>query len=214
MLVIASVVLAGSQSGCSLAVMAGKMFFGDPKITCAFTSRTGVDLVKDEKKLLVVCTVPEAVRAEAPSLEVDLIESVSRRLKTRRIPLVDSDDVATWLDDNGGTWGTPNELAEQFQADFIVHIDVDGFSDREEHSPSLLRGRANGTVFVYEVETSETGRTAREVLIQEFRNEHPKNHPVTSDRVSTRLFHRQYIDRLSAQLSQMFYNHRMSEMVE
>ncbi|MEZ6045706.1 MAG: hypothetical protein R3C11_09040 [Planctomycetaceae bacterium] len=36
--------------GCSLFVMGGKMLFGDPMLTCSFTSQSGVNLKKSERQ--------------------------------------------------------------------------------------------------------------------------------------------------------------------
>ena len=57
-----------SLTGCSLFVMAGKMLFGDPKIASTFTDRTGIDLTKDQKKLLVICHTPYMVENAMPLL--------------------------------------------------------------------------------------------------------------------------------------------------
>ena len=53
--VVTLVVAVGSLSGCSLFVMAGKMFFGDPKVPSMFSAQTGVDLTEGEHELLVIC---------------------------------------------------------------------------------------------------------------------------------------------------------------
>ena len=45
-------------AGCSMFVLAGKMFFGDPKQTSAFHEGTGVDLTEGKKKVVVLCSAP------------------------------------------------------------------------------------------------------------------------------------------------------------
>jgi hypothetical protein len=99
-----------SQPGCSLFVMAGKMFFGDPAATSTFTQSTRVDLVKEGKRILVICSTPDAVKTNFPSVDFDLLDGVTRRLKVRGIKVVDPDNVATWLDDHGGRWNDIVEL--------------------------------------------------------------------------------------------------------
>ena len=206
--------IACSQSGCSLFVMAGKMFFGDPKIACAFRQRTGVDLTKGREKVLVVCSTPEAIRGDYSSLDFDLADGVIRRLKRRGIEVVDPDELATWMDDNGGEWSNPSELARQFDADYIVHVDLNRFEYREENSPTLFRGRASGSVFAYEVRRTEGQKEAVEVFVSEFNSEHPKGYPISTDRMSAKSFRKQYLDRISGQLAQLFCDHRASEGIE
>ncbi len=194
--------------------MAGKMFFGDPKMECVFKQRTDVDLTKQHKKVLVVCSTPEAIGVDYPSLSFDLVDGVIRRLKLRGIEVVNPDELATWMDDNGGQWGNPSELAGQFDADYIVHIDLNRFDYREENSPTLFRGRAVGSVFAYEVYRVDGRKEAKEVFVSEFTSVHPKNYPVSTDRISAKSFRKQYLDRISTQLAQMFYDHRVSEEIE
>ena len=199
--------------GCSLGVMAGKMLFGDPLTPCAFTGQTGVDLAKEGKRVIVVCSIPDVVRSDFPSLEVDLLDGVARQLKRRDIAIVSPDDVASWLDDNGGRWDDPSEMAEHFKADYVVHVDLDRFTYKEENSPDLFRGRALGNVIAYEAVRSDGRTTARRVFEREFNSEYPAHHPVSVTTISARNFRKQYLDRVTGEVAHMFYNHRFSEEI-
>ena len=59
-----AIVLPVMASGCSLFVMAGKMFLGDPKVQSAFNAQTGVDLIEDEKRILIVCRTPSLMQVQ------------------------------------------------------------------------------------------------------------------------------------------------------
>jgi hypothetical protein len=189
--------------------MAGKMLFDDPVLTCEFTARTRVDLRKGHKKLLVVCSTPESIKSEFPSLDFDLLELVARNLRQNEIETVSLDEVATWLDDVGGSWESPSELAEQFDADYIIHIDLDEFDFREKSSPNLLRGRALGNVYAYRVSGEGGQKFAAEVFVSEFRSEYPRHSPVPSDQVSPKTFRSDYVRQVSKKISRLFYNYRM-----
>ncbi len=138
-------------AGCSLFVLAGKMFFGDPEQAAAFQNATGVDLTEGDKKVVVLCSAPSLVEGGELSVNYEIVEEVSRQLKRRGVNLISSNDVRTWMDDNGGRLDDPRDLAEDFEVDYIIYISLARVTFREENSPSLYRGVANGEVFAYEV---------------------------------------------------------------
>ena len=195
-------------SGCSLFVLAGKMLIGDPVVPSDFRTQTGVDLAKDQKRLVVVCAAPESVKLDLPSLQLDLTESVHRLLKKHEIKVIDSDRVATWMDDVGGYWTHPSELAQDIDTDYIAQIDIEQIHFHETNSPSMYRGRANGTVNVYEVRTDGELKQAQQIFAKEFRVEYPRHYPVSADQVSLSVFQRRFLDDLSAYLARFFHDYR------
>lgn len=199
--------------GCSLITMAGKMIMGDPVVSCAFTQQTHVDLVKDEKTVLVVCKVPESVKKDFPSLGFDILDGVTRRLKRQGVAIISPNEVASWMDDNGGRWDDVSELADEFDADFIIDIDVQKFTYNEENSPDLFRGRAAGMVVAYEVKAVNGLKSTHHAFEREFNSEYPSHHPISVTTISSKTFRKQYVDRVCSELSHLFYNHRMSEEV-
>ncbi|QDV53582.1 hypothetical protein [Gimesia fumaroli] len=202
-----------SASGCSLYVMAGKMFFGDPLITCEFTSRTKVDLADEKKKVLVICSTPESIRSDYPSLNYDLLEQITYRLKRQDIEVMDTGEVATWLDDNGGVWNDVDELAENFDTDYIIHVDIDDFDYREPNSPNLLRGKAFGNVSAYEVMEADGMKRALEVFSSEYTSEYPSHLPVSVEQESPKVFRKKYLDRIADQIGRFFYNYHAGEEI-
>ena len=94
-------------SGCSLAVMAGKMFMGDPKTPSVFRQRTGIDLIEEDVTSLIVCTTPAFVKAENSALDRDVIEGVYRHFRRQDIACINPNEVDSWLGRIGGVWGRP-----------------------------------------------------------------------------------------------------------
>ena len=127
--------LACSLPGCSLGVMFGRMLTGDPKTPSEFKSMTREDLSKGKHTVLVVCTTPESVESELATLKFDLIDGITRRMKHNGVKVINPDLVAGWLDEHGSIGSNPSELAEDFEVDYIVHIDVESFGFREPNSP-------------------------------------------------------------------------------
>jgi hypothetical protein len=206
--------LASSQCGCSLFVMAGKAIFGDPKIASAFKQQTKVDLAKADKKIAIVCSTPHSVKKDYPSVEFDLIDGVTRRLKRRGVDVVNPDRVATWMDDKGGYHNNPEELAKEVGADYVVHIDLDRFTLREENSPSLWRGNILGKVIAFQIVDVGGQQAAQRVFEREYTSLYPKHNPISEQQKSLKMFSKEYLDQVSAELARMFHDFRLSEEVK
>jgi hypothetical protein len=196
--------------GCSLGVMAGKMFFGDPKVKSQFRGATGVDLTKGEKSLLIVCSAPHGILAKYPSIQIDIVDRMTRHLDTRKVKVISSDDVATWFDDRG-EWGDFSELADEFDADFIMHIQIEKFSCSVPDSPNLLQGKTDGKVTVMEASASDSRQTA--VAFERTFDVTFPAYPVPRENKSEQLFTEGFLDRTSISLTQFLYDHRASETV-
>jgi hypothetical protein len=205
--------LCASQPGCALVVMAGKMFFGDPTLKSTFRVRTGVDLVKSGKKVLVTTSTPQRIKSAMPSVDQDLTEAIVRRLRLHGIKVVDPDEVGQWIDEHG-TWTDPAELAKDFDADYVIHVDLDVFDYLEENSPNLFRGRVDGHVVGHEIVREKKKVRSAVVFDSEFSSTYPTNRPVSVEEMSGDTFRMKYLDRLSLQLSHLLYDHRASEEVE
>jgi len=199
-------------SGCSLAVMAGKMVMGDVKMKSQFKQATHTDLAKLDRKVLVLCSASDTIRTGYPSVDFDVLEGVTHRLKAHGIrKIVSPDSVNGWLDDHGGRCDDLQELAEHFHAEYLIHIDVTRFNCKEENSPNLLRGHAEGHVQAFHLDDSSSGKRLLEVMRSEFTSTYPEGNPVSIDKKSENNFQREFIDRISLQFAQIFYDHTPSE---
>ena len=136
--------------GCSLGVMAGKLFFDDPKMKSVFRKNTGTDLTKGEKTILIACSTSHQILSKYPGIRIDIVDKMSRILDTHNVKVVPADDVATWFDDHG-EWGDFTELADEFDADYVMHIDLKSFAVVVPDSPNLLQGKTEGRVTMMEV---------------------------------------------------------------
>ena len=194
--------------GCSLGVMFSKMLTGDPMVSAEFKSRTRVDLAKGKHTVLVVCSTPASVESDLATLKYDLIDGVTRRMKLNGVKVINPDQVARWIDEHGGIGQNPSDLAQDFEADYIIHIDVEAFGLREPSSPKLLRGHSSGFVRVFKVEESGPQRIAHNVYSNEFTSSYPTHQPISEQGRSSVTFQKDYIDRVCDQLANKFYDHR------
>ncbi len=196
--------------GCSLGVMAGKMLFGDPKMKSQFRAATGTDLTKGQKSLLIACSAPHGILAKYPSIQIDIVDRIIRILDTRNVKVISSDDVATWFDDHG-EWGDFSELADEFDADYVMHIEIESFVCAVPDSPNLLQGQADGKITVLEATGKDT-KTVMQAFERTFDVTYP-NYPVPREHKSEQLFAEGFLDRIAIQLSHFLYDHRASEGV-
>jgi hypothetical protein len=196
--------------GCSLGIMAGKMLFGDPKGKSQFRSATGVDLTKGEKSLLIVCSAPYGVLAKQPSIQLDIVDRMTRILDKHNVKVISTDDVAAWFDDHG-EWGDFSELSDEFDADFVMHIQIEAFNCEVPDSPNLLQGKADGKVTVLEAEGSDS-KTMSMAFERTFDVTFP-SYPVPRENKSEQLFTEGFLDRTAISLTHFLYDHRASETV-
>ncbi len=205
-----------TMAGCSLFVLAGKMFFGDPLYPSRVENLTDTDIRKTGKPLILVCSVPQSVKDQLPSLEFDIVEGVSRKLRTRGLQLVSSDDVATWVDDRGGMWNDPHELARDFKdrAGFIGHIDLHQYTFHPDNSPSMLQGNVQGTITVYEINEESDVLPSQQIFEENFSLIWPEHAPTNAEEMPLNVFQQKLIQRVSKQIGFYFHKYRQSEVLE
>jgi ABC-type uncharacterized transport system auxiliary subunit len=200
--------------GCSLGVIAGKLFFDDPKMKSVIHTATGTDLAKSEKSILIACSTTHQILTKHPGIRIDIVDKMSRILDTRNIKVIPADDVATWFDDHG-EWGDFSELAESFDADYVMHIDLKSFSVVVPDSPNLLQGKSEGRVTMMEVKLvgkNKDKKKATVVVERSFGVNFPTTYPIPRESRSDETFTENFVDRISAQLARMLYDHRPSEV--
>ncbi len=200
--------------GCSLGVMAGKLFFDDPKMKSVFRKNTGTDLTKGEKSILIACSTSHQILSKYPGIRIDIVDKMSRILDTHHVKVVPADDVATWFDDHG-EWGDFTELAEAFDADYVMHIDLKSFAVVVPDSPNLLQGKTEGRVSMMEIKMGgkDKGEKRASVAVERsFSVMFPTTYPVPRESRSEEMFAENFLDRISAQLARMLYDHRPSEV--
>ncbi|MGB0738734.1 MAG: hypothetical protein ACPGXX_01600 [Planctomycetaceae bacterium] len=195
--------------GCGLIVSAGKLLFGDPKTTCAFRRSTGVDLEDGDHRVLVVCDTPYSVQSHFPTLRMDVVEHMTRELHQRGIDVVESDDIADWIDNHGG-WGDLSELAEESEVDYLVHIEVQSFAIDVPGSDALYQGKLSGRVQVTDFGHSSGPRL---VMEETYAVTWPRSPTHRAEGTSRQMFADRFIRDVSSSFSQLLYDYRVSEAV-
>ena len=204
------VLLLPTVTGCRLMVAAGKMLLGDPKMTSDFQQATGNDLRKSGDQLLIICTAPHSILVQHPSLQLDLLDRISRTLETRGVSVVSSDDVASWYDDHG-EWGDYSQLAVHFGARYVAQLDLRRFTCQVPNS-DLLQGNFQGRIQVFEVDPKKTS-PVRQALDRELRMKFPETWPMPRGNQSDDIFIRTFVERVADDVSRIFYSYRFGETI-
>jgi len=202
-----------SQAGCiNTMVMVSKVLLGDPIQLSGFEQATGISLAKEEKQVLIRVSAPAFVSEVHNTLTSDVEEELSRRMKLHKIKVMHPDTAAKVLDRLGGTFD-PQVLAREVpDCDYIMHIQLERFSYKEESSPNFYRGNATGRITGFEVRREESGNHAVQVFDQQFRSNYPTTYPVAVDSTPKNVFIRRFIDRLADNLGTAFYTVNRSEL--
>ncbi|HLJ12411.1 MAG TPA: hypothetical protein VKU82_14550 [Planctomycetaceae bacterium] len=212
-----SLLLAGNLSSCQIVIGVLQMAQGFPKTTCDFTKMTKRSLAEKEKKVIVLSTSTAQAQSEQPSLDIDVIAEVSRRLKNENINVIADNKVADWIDDHGGVTEKTDltEIGRKFRADFIVLFSFDDFGYREENSPGLYRGHAACKVVVVEMVGSKASvgtKSAKLVYSKPFNSKFP-NQPISAEREGPDVFRQRYIGHLSQELVRLFVDYRPEDEI-
>jgi hypothetical protein len=209
---LAMLLLLVTASGCTSWAVVGKMLIGDPTVRSDFRRKTGKSL-EEGARVALVCTAPDSVLTEYDSVAIDVQEQLERLMARRGITMVDSDDVTFVLNRQGGQFNA-QLIAQETDADYIMHIDIEFFDHRVPNSQLLYHGVAGGNIYGYEIVDggdSGLGKRATRVFEQEFKSEYPGKHPIPADRTPERVFRNRFIDSLSAELGRKFYDFKTQE---
>lgn len=218
-LAVALLLACASLSGCiNSAVMIGKVLGGDPQVKSEFEQRTGISMVKEKSKVAVVCTAPSIVTSDFDTLESDLQEEVTRRMRIRKMNVASDDDVISAMNSTAGRFDQDALAAALDDVDYIIHIEVESFTHTEDGTPNLYRGRSSGIIYAYEVDRGPDavgGPRARKVFYQEFKTEYPKSQqPVLAEQMAVRVFKQRCVDQLADVIGRTFYDVTTFEMVK
>ncbi|MFO8012768.1 MAG: hypothetical protein R6X20_05615 [Phycisphaerae bacterium] len=163
----------------------------------------------EAKRLVIVPYAGNDVLFEYPTapLQVsrDLVHELVGHLGTRIGEIVHPVQVARWQESNL-EW--PNmsleAIAETFQADVLLYVELEQYTMLETGSPNLLRGQVRARVQV--VEADAEANPAYESIVQ---TRFPEQRPVAEGEVSPRRI-RAVVTRLFARdLVRRFYDHEV-----
>lgn len=213
-ILLACCALLAVQAGCiNVMAIAGKVLLGDPVVPSSFQRQTGVTLAEGHT-VGIACTAPASLTAEFDAMHFDVQEEVIRRMRVRGLDVVRSDKLISAMDSTGGRFNEQLIAQAVPGVEYLFHVELAQFTAHEEHSPTLYRGRARGTVQGYEVRrNAETGAAHTiPVFQQDFAVEYPSSHPLSTDQMSRSAFVAHCTDEISSVIGRMFYDVPTSDL--
>ncbi len=216
-----AVALLASNSGCVNALaLVSKMVLGDPKATSQFESSTGVNLKEKNSGIIIHCTAPLSVTEVAETLPSDAEGELVRRMKLKKMAIIDQNRVVEALDSHGGRYNTEVLMHDLPDARYLFEIRIERYSIREPHTPTMYHGRCQGTIVGYEFEGdpgdkpgSSSPRRMAQVFEREFNVEYPTGHPIPREQMSDSSFRKMFVGKLAQQLGNMFYDVTSKELL-
>lgn len=184
------------------AVMSGNFVGGGRSIRPDFDKKTSHSLTEKGRKAIVLCYAPKEVKWDFDLLDRELGVHVMHRLNEHQIKVMDPDAVNAWLDHHAD-WDKPEEIGRDFEADFVVYIEIRKFGLYEQGSNSEFRGNAKLDLRVFEMKKSGDGN---EIYSEEIVSQYPIQLPVQTAETSYDDFKRLYLSRLSDEIGRHFYD--------
>jgi hypothetical protein len=214
-----ALLMAVNFSGCQIIIGTLLTLQGRPMATCEFTSMTKKKLAEKGKKVVVISSATAEAQSEEPSLDLDIIDSVSRRLQLDNVNVVDPYKVGAWIDENGGIKEeTPlAPIGVKFNADYIVLFKFNKFGYAAANTPGMFQGHASYKVVVVEMvkdKDATGGKRAKVIYNRAFESQFPTNRPVAADEAGTpEVFKSKYMSRISQDLTRLFVDYRPEDEI-
>ena len=103
------------------------------------------------KKVVVLTHVTSNAQAQFPGIERDLNRQFVNGLKkTKKITVVPPEKVATWVEGHPN-WTDPSDAARDFEADYVIFLEVEDFRIQEPGDLNVLQGSAKVHIQAFEL---------------------------------------------------------------
>ena len=161
-----------------------------------------------ESRVMVLTYAKLSALLKNPSLQMEVMQGVTKNLRKqlgKKTEVVEPTEVAAWLDENPDWQGIPlDQIGQQFDANFLVYVELEQFSIREPGSTILYRGRARSNVMVV-----ETARGAKPVFRSQVDMVYPRDKVVSATEISHDRFKQQILAVYNDRVARLFHSYRV-----
>ena len=196
-------------SGCSQFVIISYLLHGPPSIEPDFDAETGESLSNPDITVAVVCFAPKELQWKFPQIDEQIATYLVARLSPNHISTIHPDRVKAWIDQNPD-WERADEIGKEFNADYVIEVEIADFSLHEGSSTTLFRGRTEAYVNVVKVDEDGNGD---QIFTKELDFVFPTRVPRSSYDQTLTSFQREYLSRLSERIGWMFYDRFHGDMI-
>lgn len=207
--ILAGIAWCVSLSGCRGVMLLGLLIAGPPTVEPEFDKKTSESMTDKDVTVAVVCFAPTEIRYSYDSIDNELSKYVAFRLAEHKIKIVPPDRIRAWLDENKD-WDKPEEIGSAFDTTYVVYIDLNEFSLREEGAANLYRGRSEAVVSVWKMD--EDG-TAEKIFSMEKVSKFPQHQPISEAEETYGNFKARYLSRLSDEIGRFFYEYSNADEI-
>ncbi len=177
------------------------------------------------KKVVIVSNASPSALGETPTLGRDISKGVAAILKEKisKIEIVPISKVSTWVEGHP-SWTKHSELAEAFDAEYVIFFEIESFKVTDPSSPQMLHGDSRIHVVVTEwahpkddkgKPMKDQPKEENEVFDNYVEPSFPKTGPIPMDTANGRSkFLKGYIELVSTEVAYLFVNRPMGEDIQ
>ncbi|RLS56221.1 MAG: hypothetical protein DWH91_07400 [Planctomycetota bacterium] len=205
--------------GCiNVAAIAGKMFIGDPKSNSKVKDISGVDLEEAGHRVILTCQAPLSVMEGYESAASDLEVELLRRMRQKKIPTVDSDEVVELLDARGGQYNPQILIDEIPDADLLFELRMESFTLKDLNTPQMYHGQCAGRIIGFQIIGGEEhgkapgSRMMSQFFENDFDIDYPNGYPIPRENMSEMIFRKKFIGFLGQRLGNIFFDVTSQEL--
>ena len=117
-----------------------------------FSPKCG-DISFENKKVVVLTQVASNSVSEYSSLDRDITREFTAilRKKAKKVTVVDPDKVMTWIEAHP-KWTAPSEIANDFNADIVIFLEVEQFQIQSPGDLNMLHGESKVHIQAFEMQ--------------------------------------------------------------
>lgn len=125
--------------------------------------------------------------------------------RNQAVEVVDARDVENFLQRNPEARVNPSALGKQFQANYVIYVEVASFQIRDPGEPQFLRGRIDASVSVHDVMTD--ARDARRFELTPVETIYPEEQPVLLNGTNASLVREATYRKFAEMVARKFYEY-------
>jgi hypothetical protein len=163
------------------------------------------------KRVAVLVWTPPATLFDYPHARFELATYLGDKLyaemgqRNLGTQVVDPRDVEDYLQKNIDAQIDPNAVGRQFNADYVVYLELLEFQIRDAEAPQFLRGRIQASVSVHDVRAERESQ--RRYELTPVQCVHPEDTPVLMTATNSPLIREATYRKFAEQVARKFYEH-------